>query len=231
MEIVRAALIQGLRVHPRVAQQGLGESIEARERLYASMPRVVPFGGRRPLQIIALLDWDHRLPSKQLLLRLHAQYDAVGVERIERAIDGRIADIRTRNLYPEFDVVDFADLPGDESYDVELGPELDYQAMRLVSPWRREVDAALSMAAAEAVRDSSAFAQAKASSPGRAPGLGDLETTSWMPPCESGHPRWTLDVWWLTDFDGRIGRGWSFLVDPDAAEPVVTRRPFTVRAN
>ena len=42
--------------------------------------------------------------------------------------------------------------------------------------------------------------------------------------------RWTIDVWWLTAFDGRIGKGWSFLVDAEAPDPVVAHREFTVRA-
>jgi hypothetical protein len=39
-------------------------------------------------------------------------------------------------------------------------------------------------------------------------------------------------VWWLTSFDGRVGKGWSFLVDlgPKAVDPVVASREFTVRA-
>ena len=29
---------------------------------------------------------------------------------------------------------------------------------------------------------------------------------SWTPPCETDHQRWTLDVWYLLAFDGRIVR-------------------------
>ena len=45
-------------------------------------------------------------------------------------------------------------------------------------------------------------------------------------------PGWTLDVWWLTSFDGRVGKGWSFLVDVSAAEAdrVLSSREFTIRA-
>ena len=59
--------------------------------------------------------------------------------------------------------------------------------------------------------------------------LGDLEAVSWTPPCESGHARWTLDVWYLMAFDGRIGTGRSFLVDLDDRR-VVAVRDFSVRA-
>ena len=52
---------------------------------------------------------------------------------------------------------------------------------------------------------------------------------SWTPPCETGHERWTLDVWFLLAFDGRVGSGRSLLVDL-AARKVITVRDFTVRA-
>jgi hypothetical protein len=217
-------------VHPRVAQQGLGEDREARERLYANLPRLVPFQGKRPQQIIALLDWDHRLPSRHLLLRLHAFYDTKSIARFEMYFGMRLEEIRRRNLYPEFDVPDLSDLPSDESYEAELSLELAVESMKLVSAWRRRVKPEVAQAAIEAVRTSTAFAEIQASTPDRAQYLGDLEPVAWMPPCESGHVRWTVDVWWLTSFDGRIGRGWSFLVDPEAAaDPVVTHREFSIR--
>ena len=59
--------------------------------------------------------------------------------------------------------------------------------------------------------------------------LGDLEAVSWTPPCETGHPRWTLDVWYLLAFDGRVGSGRSLLVDLEDRK-VVTVRDFSVRA-
>ena len=59
----------------------------------------------------------------------------------------------------------------------------------------------------------------------------DLEVVGWTPPCESGHGRWTLDVWWLTEMAGPIGKGYSFLVELVApkSERVVGQRPFTLR--
>ena len=127
---------------------------------------------------------------------------------------------------------DFAGLPADEAYDVELTAALDIDTMRLTSPWRRDVAEEDATAAIDAVRTSSVFADVKQQELGRSAALGDLEAVAWTPPCESGQKRWTLDVWWLTAFDGRIGRGWSFLVDPAAAgdERVVASREFTVRA-
>jgi len=231
VEIIRAAVVEGLRLHPRVEQQGLGVERAAREQLAARLPHVVPFRGRSLTKVVALLDWDHRLPSRALVLRLHALYDATGEARLERALAARGEEIRRKDRFPEFDVPDFADLPGDESYDAELTVELGVETMRLVSPWRREVDGEAAAQAVRAVRHSQHFARARAALPGRPPHLGDLEAVAWMPPCESGQARWTIDVWWLTAFDGRLGKGWSFLVDTEAAESerVVAHREFTVR--
>ena len=58
--------------------------------------------------------------------------------------------------------------------------------------------------------------------------LGELEAVSWTPPCETQHGRWTLDVWYLLAFDGRVGTGRSFLIDL-VDNLVVTSRDFSVR--
>lgn len=221
-----------LQIHPRVEQQGVKRE-SAQKVLDEALPRVQSFKGHDVHAIIGLLDWDHRLPSKQLTLRLHVCYDAGARDRFDQALNRRREEIRARDIFPEFDVPDFAGLPADEAYDVELTSQLDIEAMRLTSPWRRDVPDDDAKAAIEAVRGSTVFAEVKKQELGRPPALGDLEAVAWTPPCESGQQRWTLDVWWLTAFDGRIGRGWSFLVDvgaSGAAERVVASREFTVRA-
>jgi hypothetical protein len=218
-------------VHPRVAQQGIGPD-KARALFEQALPRVQPFRDHEVHSVVAVLDWDHRLPSKQLTLRLHVLYDGAARGRFDQALARRREEITARDLYPEFDVPDFGGLPADEAYDVELTMGLDIEAMRLTSPWRRDVADEDALAAIEAVRASAVFADVKQQEAGRSPALGDLEAVAWTPPCESGQKRWTLDVWWLTAFDGRIGRGWSFLVDPTANgdDCVVASREFTVRA-
>jgi len=220
-----------LQIHPRVEQQGVGQEA-AKAVLDSSLPKLQPFRDHVVHSVIAVLDWDHRLPSKQLTMRLHVCYDDAARGRFDQAMARRRDEIKSRDLYPEFDVPDFAGLPADESYDVELTGQLDVEAMRLTSPWRRDVADEDANAAIEAVRDSAVFAEVQKQESGRSSALGDLEAVAWTPPCESGQTRWTLDVWWLTAFDGRIGRGWSFLVDPTAAdgERVLASREFTVRA-
>jgi hypothetical protein len=220
-----------LQIHPRIEQQGVGR--EAAQRVFdATLPRLQAFRGHTVHAIVGVLDWDHRLPSKQLTLRLHICYDEAGQSRFAQALERRREEIRARDVFPEFDVPDFGGLPADESYDVELTSALEIEAMRLTSPWRRDVAEEDANAVIEAVRDSTVFADVKKQEAGRSAALGDLEAVAWTPPCESGQKRWTLDVWWLTAFDGRIGRGWSFLVDPTAGpgERVVASREFTVRA-
>jgi hypothetical protein len=181
---------------------------------------------------VGLLDWDHRLPSKVYILRVMLFYDAPSADRFRQAIELRRKEIAARNLYPEFDVADFAGLPADEAYDAELGGTFGLEAVRLVSPWRREIAEADAQLAIEAVRASKSFADVQKAASSRSPFLGDLETVAWSPPCETGHDKWTMEVWWLTAFDGRIGKGWSFLVDSNAKpeERVVTSREFAVRA-
>jgi hypothetical protein len=213
-----------------VAQQGITtEQIHA--VLTTALPKLVPFRTQAVHSTVALLDWDHRLPSRALTLRLHVLYEAAGRDRFQQAFERRREEIAARNRFPEFDVPDFGGLPSDEAYDVELSAQLAIEAMRLVSPWRREVAVEDAEAAVVAVRASSQFADAQRANAGRPPGLGDLEAVAWTPPCESSLPRWTLDVWWLTSFDGRLGRGWSFLVDMGAGrQAVVASREFSIRA-
>jgi hypothetical protein len=220
-----------LQVHPRVLQQGIAQEAAARI-LAEALPKVQPFREHEVHSMVGVLDWDHRLPSKQLTLRLHVLYDREARGRFDQALGRRREEIAGRDLYPEFDVPDFGGLPADEAYDIELNAELQIEAMRLTSPWRREVAEEDATAAIDAVRTSPVFADVKQQEVGRSPALGDLEAVAWTPPCESGQKQWTLDVWWLTAFDGRIGRGWSFLVDPSAVGDgrVVASREFTVRA-
>jgi hypothetical protein len=213
-----------------VAQQGLTvETLGA--VLEAAVPRLMPFRDHAVDSTVAVFDWDHRLPSKALTVRLHVLYDAVSRERFLQALGRRSDEIQARNRYPEFDVPDFSGLPSDEAYDIELSAELVVESIRLVSPWRREVASEDASVAVQAVRRSSQFDELQRTAGARPPGLGDLEAVAWTPPCESGLDSWTLDVWYLLSFDGRIGRGWSFLVELDRPEPpVLAAREFSIRA-
>lgn len=221
-------IVQALRIHPRIAYQGHYGADEVRERLLEQLPQLVPFKGHYH-GAMAIVDWDHALPSKTLTLRLYAYYDASRFDEGEAAFDDRLDEIGERDRYPEFDVPDFSDLPSDEAYEAEVATDGTVYPPRLTSPWRREVSPGDGQAAVGVARASAEFARIAQAAVDRPRHLGDLEAVSWTPPCESGHERWTLDVWFLLAFDGRVGSGRSMLVDI-AAGKVIAVRDFTVRA-
>ena len=222
------SIVQALRVHPRVAYQGHFGDDDARERLLDALPPLLPFRGHYA-SALAIVDWDHALPSRQLTLRIYAYYDTTRFQAGEAAFDDRLDEIGERDRFPEFDVPDFSDLPADEAYEADLGEDGTLGPTRLTSHWRREIAPADSVAAVEVARGSAEFARIAQGASDRPRHLGDLEAVSWTPPCESGHPRWTLDVWFLLAFDGRMGSGRSMLVDI-ADRKVITVRDFNVRA-
>jgi hypothetical protein len=222
------AVLKALRLHPRVAYQGFFTDEAARDKLIGNLPALVAFRERYHAAI-AIVDWDHRLPSKVLTLRFYLYYDEWTFAEGEAAFDQRLEEIGVRDRFPEFDVPDFSDLPADEIYEAEVHSDGEVAQCRLISPWRREVATSEGQAAVTVARKSAEFEKIAAAALDRPRHLGDLEAVSWTPPCESGHARWTLDVWYLLAFDGRIGSGRSLLVDLVDKE-VIRVRDFSVRA-
>jgi hypothetical protein len=221
-------VLKTMRLHPRVAYQGFFNEPNDRDRALASLPDLVPF--RQTYHAaIGIVDWDHRLPSRQLTFRLYLYYDEWTFAEGESAFDQRLEDIGARDRFPEFDVPDFSELPADEIYEAEIQVDGAVGPWRLTSPWRREVPLGEGQVAVTVARTSSEFARIAAAAMDRPRHLGDLEAVSWPPPCESGHPRWTLDVWYLLAFDGRVGSGRSLLVDITDRQ-VIRVRDFSVRA-
>lgn len=222
------SILRTLRLHPRVAYQGFFSDDEGKSKLVANIPELVPFHQSYHAGI-AIVDWDHRLPSKQLTLRLYLYYDEWTFAEGESAFDQRLEDIGARDRFPEFDVPDFGELPADEVYEAEVATTGEVAQCRLTSPWRREVAPGEGQAAVAVARGSDEFEKIASAAMDRPRHLGDLEAVSWTPPCESGHERWTLDVWYLLAFDGRVGSGRSLLVDL-ADKQVIRVRDFSVRA-
>lgn len=216
-----------LRLHPRVAYQGLCADEVAAKSIADSLRPLTPFRNDYA-GAICVLDWDHRLPSKMLALRIYAYYSAATWAAGQEAYDDRLEEIGDSDRYPEFDVPDFDLLAADEAYEIEIGREGKLGRSRLTSAWRRNVAISDGDRAIEIVRSSEEFIKLQESSKDRPAHLGDLEAVSWTPPCESEHSEWTLDVWYLQAFDGRVGTGRSFLVDP-ARDAVVAVRDFSVR--
>lgn len=224
---LRTLIAADLRRHPRVAYQGYFGEADAGERLAAALPALTPFRSEYH-GALAVVDWDHRLPSQTLALRVYAYYTEHSFAAGQEAYDDRLEDIGARDRFPEFDVPDFDHLAADESYEIELGVDGKPGRCRLTSAWRREIAPPDARAAVRVAGKSDEFSKLSSQSSDRPPHLGDLEAVSWTPPCESQHERWTLDVWYLLAFDGRVGTGRSFLVDLERSE-VVAVRDFSVR--
>jgi hypothetical protein len=224
---LRPFVAEEIRLHPRVAYQSVLGDAETAAKIAAALPALPKFRSDY-VGAISVVDWDHRLPSQQLALRIYAYYSEETLEAGHEAFDDRLEQIAERDRYPEFDVPDFEALPADEAYEIELSPTGTVGRARLTSAWRRTIAPSDANQAVALVEKSPEFRKLLDSSPQRPSYLGDLEAVSWTPPCESQHERWTLDVWYLLAFDGRIGSGRSFLVDLSKNE-VIAVRDFSVR--
>jgi len=220
---------RGMRRHPRVSLQGFFDDPENLGALATALPAFVPFKGKGYAGVLWVLDWDHRLPSRDLILRLYAYYTEDARRAGLKSWDERQAQITREELFPEFDVPDFAALVADEAYEAEMPAATLPKRFRLVSDWRRDVDQRLGRKAEEIVRASHSYQELASQMRTRAPGLGDLEAAEWAPPSESGHERWGIDVRYLRSFNGMVGEGTAFLVDVER-ENVVSQRDFQFRA-
>lgn len=225
---IKTQIAEAMIAHPRVLHQRLLRNGADAERFANVLPVVEPFKDNTYHSFIPILDWDHRLPSKELVLRVYAYYTGDSAEVGWADQRARASQIASMDKYPEFDVPDFADLVADEAYEIDLHLDGTYIASRLTSAWRRELDVKDAAKAISTVRQSKEFNELLKQVPDRPDALGDAEATSWTPPCESGYPRWTLDVWYLLSYDGMFGQGRSFLVDMED-DKVITVREFTLR--
>lgn len=213
---MRRAVRERLEVHPRVSLQGLLKR-ERVEALARALPELVPFRDRRVKGALAVLDWDHRLPSQELPLRLCLGYEESTVQKMQAVLEERRERIAAADRFPEFDVPDFDGLPGDELYVCPLKPDLTFTAgsCRLVSPWRRAVLAEDLQRAVSAAQIGAVVDAVREQLGGRAVHARELEVIGWVPPCESGQPCWGLEVLWILDARGGVVRGFAFLIELD----------------
>ncbi|MFH1132492.1 MAG: hypothetical protein V1754_14240 [Pseudomonadota bacterium] len=217
-------LIANLWRHPRVAYQQIAVGEEASQKLKNALPEFIPFGYPRYKGLLAILDWDHRLPSQNAILRIYAYYTETTFHAGEAELAARNRQIELRDKFPEFDVPDFAGLTADEHYEGELSTSGELGEIRLISTWRRDIDHKESRVAIQVTRGSDEFRKISQESHDRPDYLGDLEAVNWTPPCESKHHTWTIDVWYLMELNAAEGRGHSFLVDPKSKTVVATRQ-------
>ena len=224
---LRPFVAEEIRLHPRIADQGLLSEEGAATRVAAALPPLSRFR-HDYAGAISIVDWDHRLPSQNLILRVYGYYSDDTLEAGYAAFAARLEMIAERDKYPEFDVPDFDGLAADEAYEIELSPAGQIGRCRLTSAWRRTVASRDAQAAVTLVQGCDEYQKLVAASPSRPTYLRDLEAVSRTPPCESDHVRWTLDVWYLLAFDGRIGSGRSFLADLETKQ-IISARDFSVR--
>ena len=87
---LRVFVAQDLRLHPRVAYQGLLAGDRERTDLAGRLPPLLPFR-HEYAGAVAVVDWDHRLPSKTLALRIYAYYSQETLEAGTRMTVGSSA--------------------------------------------------------------------------------------------------------------------------------------------
>src|SRR5690349_17716889 len=135
---LRPFVAEEIRLHPRVAYQGLLAEEGAATRVAAALPPLARFR-HDYAGAISVVDWDHRLPSSNLVLRIYGYYGEDTLDAGFEAFDDRLEMIAERDKYPEFDVPDFDGLAADEAYEIELAPSGSIGRSRLTSAWRRTV--------------------------------------------------------------------------------------------
>ncbi len=222
--LVRTALLQRLKVHTRVAQQGLGPTPDVRKKLASSLPDILAFGDRRYAAAHVVLDWDHRLPSEALLLRLYLSYTDREAADVENALKARDREIDAGNLYPEFDVPDYGEIDASETYVGLVRPKgNEVEELRFFSDWRKSVQQPVVRDVLAAVRGHAGYERSMRER--SHDNLGPPVVIGWTPPCLANSKHWAVEVWLLVDFDGHMGRAHVFMVDSKLRN--VTREFFT----
>lgn len=211
-ELVRRALRYELKIHPRIQDQGNAPTEAQLQKLADALPDVIAFGDNHFHAVRAVLDWDHQIPSQYSLLRILGCYREIDLERLEAMIEDRDDEIREGNLYPEFDVPDYGDIDGSESYVALLRPgSEEIEDFRFMSSWRKQVRPAVADLAVETVKNTPSYKRAASSRSGD--GLGGPVVIGWAPPCLANTSRWAVEIWLLTEFDGQQGKARVFMVD------------------
>lgn len=211
---VKAALSDP-ELHPRVSDQGVDP--EALADLLQRVPQLVPYGSNRYVDVRAIVDWDHQLPSQHYVLRIYAAYSDHEAKAMDTQLRARRNQIETDNLYPEFDLPDFAEIEASEAYAGVFKPgNNDFEDFRFFAPWRKEVRQAVARAAVSAVKELDTFKRALRKRKNDA--LGSAVVVGWAPPCLGHSEHWAVEVWLLTQFDGQAGKAMVFMVDSETEE-------------
>jgi hypothetical protein len=195
-----------------------------RKKLAASLPDILAFGDRRYAAAHVVLDWDHRLPSEALLLRLYLSYTDREAADVENAFKARDREIDAGNLYPEFDVPDYGEIDASETYVGLVRPKgNEVEELRFFSDWRKSVQQPVVRDVLAAVRGHAGYERSMRERSHDT--LGPPVVIGWTPPCLANSKHWAVEVWLLVDFDGHMGRAHVFMVDSKLRN--VTREFFT----
>jgi hypothetical protein len=214
--IVRSAL-QEMHVHTRIREQGLAPEGAAAEDLIAAVPALSPFGSNKYASVRAIIDWDHQLPSKFSLLRIYIAYSGHEARRLDTQIRAREQAIRGDNLYPEFDLPDYADLEASETYVGVIRPgSTSFEEFRFFASWRKEVRAPIARNAVAKVKQLELYKEAYRLRQNDA--LGSAIVVGWAPPCLANSDHWAVEIWLVVEFDGQRGRAQVFMIDSETLE-------------
>ncbi|TPV94776.1 MAG: hypothetical protein B7733_13265 [Myxococcales bacterium FL481] len=215
-----ARALEQLAIHVRVSDQALAPTGDALAQLIAAFPDLVPFGAADYVDAWAVLDWDHRLPSEQLILRVFGIYDPSRGDTFARARATIDEQIEKDNLFPEFDLPDYGELVADEVYLATYRPQTGTIGdVVFSSNWRRQVLETQLEAAREALESHPPYQAALETRADAS--LGAAMLVGWVPPALAQCERWCIEFWLLMRFDGSTGEANVFVVDPD--DGTVTR--------
>jgi hypothetical protein len=148
------------------------------------------------------------------VLRIYAAYSDHEAKAVETQIRAREARVSADNLYPEFDLPDFAEIEASEAYAGVFRPgRSKFEDFRFFASWRKEVRQSVARSAVAAVKQLDSFKRALADRKNDA--LGSAVVVGWAPPCLGHADHWAVEVWLLTEFDGQAGKAMVFMVDSE----------------
>jgi hypothetical protein len=212
-ERVRKALLEELKVHVRLDDQGHTPTGDELRQLAKELPDLSAFAEHRFRAVRVILDWDHQIPSQFVLLRVLACYDAEVLRRVDAVLEDREEEITETNLYPEFDVPDYGEIEASETYVAVMRPgSMKFEDFRFLSAWRKQVEPRLAETAVKVVRSYEGYKKAAAAR--SSDGLGGPVVIGWAPPALADTDEWAIEIWLLTEFDGHSGKAQVFMVDP-----------------
>ena len=216
-QLVRDTLMHELKVHVRIQDQGHDPDETGRQALLDRLPDICAFGDHTFAGVRVVMDWDHQIPSQFILLRILACYEEESLRRVDAMLADRDEEIDEVNLYPEFDVPDYGEIEGSETYVAVMRPgNLDFEDFRFSSTWRKKVAPAKAEIAVRTVRGYEGYRKAAAAR--TTDGLGGPVVIGWAPPFLADTDNWAIEIWLLTEFDGHSGKARVFMVDTEAGK-------------